>query len=261
MIRVNGIRVYPVKSLRGIELEQGTLDDVGLRQDRRWLVVDASGRFHTQRWRPRLALIGTRLAEQGVVLSAPRMTDMTVPSGGHGSLEITVWKDRCVAEGCGADVDGWVSAFLGEPCRIAWMPATTVRMINRRRDESLGRIAFADAYPLLAISEASLAGLNARLESPVPMNRFRPNFIISGLPPHGEDGWDRVRIGSVDFVATKLCERCVLTTIDQDTAVPGGEPLRTLATYRRRGSNVVFGVYLAHQGTGVVRCGDEVEPA
>jgi uncharacterized protein YcbX len=141
------------------------------------------------------------------------------------------------------------------------MGPDTARATLRRREESLGRIGFADAYPLLAISEASLAGLNGRLELPVPMNRFRPNLIISGVGPHAEDDWDHVRIGSIDMVAAKPCERCVLTTIDQETGVAGLEPLRTLATYRRRGPNVIFGIYLAHRAVGTVRVGDEVVPA
>lgn len=261
VIRVAGIRVYPVKSLGGIAVEASELDDLGLRHDRRWVVVDATGRFHTQRWRPRLALVRTRLAGDGVELSAAGWPEMALPPGGHGPIDVAVWKDRCVAEACGADADRWISGFLGESCRFAWMPPDTVRATQQRRDESVGRIGFADAYPLLAISDASLAGLNERLASPVPMNRFRPNLIISGVHPHGEDAWDRVRIGSVDFVVAKRCERCVLTTIDQETGVPGTEPLRTLATYRRRGPNVVFGVYLAHRTSGAVRVGDEVVPA
>ena len=261
MIQVAGIRLYPVKSLHGIEAAASELDDFGLRHDRRWVIVDAAGRFHTQRWRPRLALIRTRIAGGGVELSAPGWPVMPVPPGGQGPLDVTVWRDRCVAEACSAEADRWISDFLGEPCRFAWMAPDTARATLRRREESLGRIGFADAYPLLAISEASLAGLNGRLESPVPMNRFRPNLIISGVGPHAEDDWDHVRIGSIDMVAAKPCERCVLTTIDQETGVAGLEPLRTLATYRRRGPNVIFGVYLAHSAVGTVRVGDEVVPA
>lgn len=260
MITVSGVVVYPVKSLAGIPVEASEVDELGLRHDRRWVVVDAAGRFHTQRWRPRMALVRTRLAGDSVILSGPGMSEVEVPAGGAGPLTVAVWRDICAAEGCAPDADAWISAFLGEECRFAWMPSATVRHINMRRDDSLGRVGFADAYPLLAISEASLAGLNQRLASPVPMNRFRPNVIVSGATEHAEDQWDRVRIGSLELVATKPCERCVLTTIDQQTGVAGVEPLRTLASYRRRGTHVVFGVYLAHRGTGRLQRGDEVVP-
>ena len=258
MIRVTALHIYPVKSLGGIAVESSEVDACGLRFDRRWMVVDAARRFHTQRWRPRMALVRTRLEPGGVTLSAPGRGAVTVPPGGGKPLTVAVWRDVCVAESCGADADDWVSDLLGEACRVVWIPDSASRHITRRREESLGRIGFADAYPLLAISEASLAGLNRRLPSAVPMSRFRPNVVVAGVTEHAEDEWDRVRIGSLDFVVAKQCERCVLTTIDQETGVAGTEPLRTLATYRRRGANVVFGVYLAHQGTGAIHLGDEV---
>ena len=255
------IHVYPVKSLGGIAMDAAEIDEFGFQDDRRWMVVDAAGRFHTQRWRPRMAMVRTALEAGGVRLRAPGQPDLLVPRGGDEPGAVAVWDDICIAEGCGPEADAWISAFLGEPCRLVYITATTRRPIRRRREESLGRVGFADAYPFLLLSEASLGDLNARLPTAVPMNRFRPNLVVAGVGPFAEDGWDRVRIGEVEFVVTKPCDRCVLTTVDQDTGVGGVEPLRTLAAYRKRPGGVMFGVNMAHTARGRLRTGDAVVPS
>lgn len=252
------IIVYPVKSLGGVELGSAAIDEFGLRHDRRWMVVDEHGRFQTQRWRPRMALARAAIDGEEVRLIAAGMPDLPLAPGGGASAAVAVWDDICVAEGCGAEADVWMSRFLGEACRVVYMPASSRRPTRRRREESLGRVGFADAYPFLLVSEASLAALNERLAAPVPMNRFRPNLVVGGVAPHGEDSWSRGAIGGVPFVVTKQCERCVLTTIDQDTGVGGREPLRTLASYRTHARHVLFGVYLAHSACGTVGVGDSV---
>jgi hypothetical protein len=255
------MHVYPVKSLGGIAMDAADIDEFGFRDDRRWMVVDAAGRFHTQRWRPRMALVRTALEADGVRLRAPGQPDVLVPRGGGEAGAVAVWDDICIAEGCGAEADAWMSAFLGESCRLVYIPGTTRRPIRRRREESLGRVGFADAYPFLLLSEASLGDLNARLPTAVPMNRFRPNLVVAGVGAFAEDGWDRVRIGDVEFVVAKPCDRCVLTTIDQDTAIGGVEPLRTLAAYRKQPGGVMFGVNVAHTARGRLRAGDAVVPS
>ena len=259
---VSRLFLYPVKSLGGFEVQEYEVDDLGPRLDRRWMVLDGDGAFQTQRWRRRMALVSARLTPEGCVrLTAAGMPDITVPQGGGASREVLVWNDRCIAEACGADADQWISTFLGAPCRIVFFPGTSLRSIRRRRDEALGRVAFADAYPFLLLSEGSLEDLNARLETPVPVNRFRPNIVVQGVTPYAEDGWDSLTIGGIRLVVAKRCVRCVLTTIDQDTAELGREPLSTLATYRRTADGVVFGVNLAHASPGRFAVGDRVVPA
>ena len=129
---------------------------------------------------------------------------------------------------------------------------------HRRSKIGDGEVAYGDAYPFLMISEESLADLNGRLETPLPMNRFRPNIVVRGGAPYVEDTLDRCRIGGVEFTATTLCIRCPITTTDQRTAVRGKEPLRTLATYRKQPDGVVFGRNFNHAGTGTIRVGDVV---
>jgi hypothetical protein len=259
---VSRLFIYPVKSLGGFEVQRSDIDTLGPRLDRRWMVIDADGAFQTQRWRRRMALISTELGSDGCVrLSAPGMPDVTVPQGGGARREVGVWNDRCVAEACGAEADQWLSAFFGEPCRMVFFPESSLRPIRRRADEALGRVGFADAYPFLLLSEGSLEDLNARLPERLPVNRFRPNIVVRGVEPYAEVGWDTFSIGAIPFVVTKQCVRCVLTTIDQETAEAGTEPLRTLATYRRTPDGVVFGVNLAHVAPGVLGVGDAVIPA
>lgn len=259
---VSRLFIYPVKSLGGFEIERTDLDEIGPRLDRRWMVIDAAGAFQTQRWRPRMALISARLtSESDLLLSAPGMTEIVVPRGGGARQEVGVWKDRCAAEACGSEADQWLSAFLGEVCRLVFLPDDSMRPTRLRATESFGRVGFADAYPFLLLSQASLDDLNARLAAPLPVDRFRPNIVVSGVEPYAEDGWGSVSIGGVRLLVTKQCVRCVLTTIDQRTAEPGPEPLRTLASYRRTAAGVVFGVNLVHAGRGTVAVGDAAVPA
>jgi uncharacterized protein YcbX len=260
---VTRLALYPVKSLGGFEVESYEVDDLGPRLDRRWMVLDGEGDFLTQRWRPRMALIRAALEDGGrsVRLSAPGMPSVSAPQGGGATRPARVWNDRAEAEGCGRDADRWLSEFLGESCSLVFMPERTVRKIGRRAAESLGRVSFADAYPFLLLSEASLEDLNGRLADALPVNRFRPNIVVGGVAPFAEDGWDRLTVGALPLVVAKRCVRCVLTTIDQETGAAGQEPLRTLATYRRADGGVVFGVNLAHQATGRIAVGDVVRAA
>lgn len=258
---VSRLFIYPVKSLGGFEVDRIELDDLGPALDRRWMVLDGAGTFQTQRWRPKMALIAARLTADGKVrLTAPGMPDVVVPQGGGSRRDVVVWKDACVAEACGPEPDQWLSTFLGGPCRIVFFPPQCLRPIRLRSTESLGRVGFADAYPFLLLSQASLDDLNSRLANPLPVDRFRPNIVVSGTAAYAEDDWDAVTIGSVRFVKTKRCVRCVLTTIDQRTAEAGKEPLRTLATYRRTPDGVVFGINAAHTARGTLAVGDVAVP-
>ena len=159
----------------------------------------------------------------------------------------------------GQEASDWFRGFLGVPCRLVGMADEHVRPTGRRLRPG-DQVSFADSYPLLLISEASLEDLNARLAAPLPMDRFRPNIVVSGCPPYAEDGWRTVRAGAVGLDVMKPCVRCVITTTDQQTAQRSTEPLRTLATYRRDADGgVIFGQNLLHHGPGALRVGDPVE--
>jgi uncharacterized protein YcbX len=175
-------------------------------------------------------------------------------------LAVTVWRDTVEARTCDASADAWLTRYLGEPMRLVHMGEETRRPVDPDYSRDGDVVSFADAYPLLVISQAALDGLNARLGRPVPMARFRPNIVVADSAPHAEDGWRRIRIGEVEFEAVKACTRCVFTTVDPAsmTRDPDGEPLRTLVQYRRTPAGVTFGMNLIPRGTGRVRRGDAV---
>ncbi|HEU4799578.1 MAG TPA: MOSC N-terminal beta barrel domain-containing protein [Gemmatimonadales bacterium] len=251
---LSALNVYPVKSCGGTAVASWDVDELGLKWDRRWMFVDGDNYFQTQRWNAALALVRPRLVDGGVELSAPGMPPLVAPGGGGPKVKTEVWGDAVDAESCGTDADQWASEYLGEGSRLVFLPDAAARRFPDGNG-SIGRVGFADAFPFLLVGEASLEDLNRRLPDPIPMNRFRPNLVVSGSEPYAEDQWQHLTIGDIPFSMTTLCVRCAIPTIDQDTAVMSKEPSRTLATYRKTSEGVVFGVNLAHGATGRVEVG------
>ena len=211
-----------------------------------------------------MALVSRRsnVPADGLTLRAPGVAPLRVPlqSPGEASETVSVWGIACQAVPVGPEADEWFQDFLGVSCRLVFMPEETRRPVNPKYSAGEGIVSFADGYPLLLLGEASLDDLNSRLEAPVPMNRFRPNLVVTSSPAYAEDGWAKVRIGGATFHGVKPCDRCGLITVDQALGkATGPEPLRTLATYRRKDQKVLFGQLLIPDGAGVVRVGDAVE--
>jgi len=223
------------------------------------MIVDQSGKFVTQRELPQLALVDATFEGENLRLAAPGHPELVLPlrhESGE-SREVQVWRDNAVgvAHALGS---AWFSDYLGAPHELVYMPEHHHRQVNPARANPSDIVSFADAYPFLVISEASLADLNARLERPLSMERFRPNIVIAGSEPFAEDGFAQVRIGEISFRGPKRCDRCVVTTIDPLTGERGKEPLRTLAKYRLEDQKVWFGMNLIHDNIGVLRVGDAV---
>lgn len=267
--RLASLHVYPVKGLKGIDLDLAACTDRGIEHDRRWMLVDGKGQFLTQREHPRMATIWTDLAGGVLELSAPDMpgVEVAILPDTAPTLRVQVWNSTCDAAPVSTFADAWLSEFLGMPCRLVYMPDESVRHSNQKYGGEGHRVGFADGYAYLATSETSLAELNRRLASQghasVPMNRFRPNLVIAGTDPFAEDGWREVRIGEVVLRAAKPCGRCQVTTTDQTTGVvTGAEPLATLALFRESAEfGVMFGMNLVAVNPGVIRVGDAVEIA
>lgn len=259
-LRVAGLFVYPLKSAAGIALERATLDAFGIRHDRRWMVTAPDGTFVTQRDEPRLALVRTALEPDALRLDADGAGTLRLPLDPAGARrEVRVWDDDTEGVDAGDAAAAWISAAIRRSARILFMPDDVVRPVDRRFASGSERVSFADGFPLLLLTQASLDELNRRLPEPLPMNRFRPNLVIDGADaPHAEDRWSRLRAGAIELDVVKPCARCVTTTIDQATAVAGREPLRTLATYRRDGSKVMFGQNVIHRSAGILTLGDPV---
>ena len=260
-VTLSGLYVYPIKSCAGIPLQSADLSATGLRHDRSWMLVDETGEFMSQRAHPRMALISIRFSAEHLIVGAPGMPELEVPlfPQAPDSIDVRVWGDTNRGALVGEEADRWFGEFLRFPCRLVHKPADDVRLVDSSFAESGDQVGFADGFAFLLISEASLEDLNMKLEDPLPMNRFRPNFVVRGCGPYAEDGWSRLRIGSVPFRVAEPCPRCAITTVDQESGTRGKEPLRTLATYRKSGGEVFFGRNLIHDTLGTVRVGDPVE--
>lgn len=260
--RLSTISIYPIKSLRGHELEAANLERMGLENDRRLMVVDKQGMFMTQREHARMALVKPLIKPGALTLTAPGMPDMTFDIHRMGNQQfVEIWKDSGVPSIDQGDLPAeWLTDFLGAPVRLVRIEDGHERKVNPdyalRTDDIVG---FADAYPLLIISQESLDDLNSRLKQPIPMNRFRPNLVVSGVRAFAEDGWKRIRIGAVELALVKPCARCNVPTIDQDTAETGKEPNTTLATYRKVNGKVMFGVNVIPITTGRINVRDPLE--
>jgi uncharacterized protein YcbX len=256
------IWIYPVKSLGGIRLSSAQVEERGLQHDRRWMLVDESGLFISQRENTKMALLDVSLHEDGLTISHRFETgnQVFVPYKPNSAsyVIVKVWDDLVNAITVSTDADAWLSEQLDQKVRIVMMPDSTERKADPRYALNGETVSFADGYPFLLISEASLADLNSRLEKPVEMIRFRPNFVITEASAYEEDSWKSIQIGSIFFEGVKPCGRCILTTIDPMTGEKGTEPLKTLAFYRKVNSKVLFGQNLVTKGNGVVREGDEI---
>ena len=259
---LSALNIYPLKSCAPLPVRSAEVELRGLRHDRRWVVTDATGKFLTGRQHPRLTLLRVVPDGDALDVTAPGMAPLRLerPAAGE-RTQVTVWANTVAAVPAGEAVDAWISTFLGMSARMAHMDHACVRPVNPDYARPEDEVSFADAFPLLLISEAALDALNAKLASPVPMLRFRPNLVVAHTTPHAEDGWKRVRIGGVDFDLVKPCSRCVFTTVDFERGAfdPSGEPLRTLTTYRRGERGVTFGQNVIARGLGTLRVGDAVE--
>jgi uncharacterized protein YcbX len=232
---LRALNIYPVKSCRGIALEAAQVGITGLADDRHWMMVRPNGRFVTQRELPRMALIETSVDAAGLTLKAPGVTALSVPriAAGQG-LEVTVWKFTGRGIDCGDAAAAWCTHYLGTPLRLVRFDADTPRECSADWTQGIRAITeFADGYPILVISLASLADLNSRLPAALPMERFRPNLVIDGIDAYDEDRIHELRAGGLTLRLVKPCTRCSITTTDQQTGtLDGVEPLATLKAYR-----------------------------
>jgi uncharacterized protein YcbX len=261
-MHVAGIRIYPVKSGRGIPVAEATVETRGLAGDRRWMIVDATGRFVSQRELPALARLVAEPGEAGLTLRLDgHATDVAVPAADAPRAAVSVWKDALVLPEAPAAA-AWLSRRLGHDLRLFYQADDALRPVGEW-GEAGDEVSLADAFPLLLASTGSLAALEGEIGAPLGMERFRPNLVIDGAPPWAEDSWARIRIGGIDIDLVKPCTRCATTTVDQQRGeVAGEEPLATLRRIRMSGDRRVPGVLFAWNAIprqlGTVRVGDDV---
>lgn len=262
MITISSLIYYPIKSCCGFEVDSAFVERMGLQNDRRMMVVTPEGGHLTQREYPRLALVTPTLKNGCITLSAPNYDSIqfaTLTSGA--SYPVSIWKSKGVqAIDQGDEAAQWFSDWLGAPVRLVRIADEYKRLVDAEyavaADDHTG---FADGYPILITSEEGLQDLNSRLEKPVPMNRFRPNLVVTGGTAYVEDTWNGIRVGDVELAVVKPNARCVVTTIDKDTLEKSKEPLRTLEKYRRHKLGAIFGQNVIPLNEGRIQLGMSVE--
>lgn len=260
-LAVSELHVYPVKSCAGWTLDRAEAVATGFAHDREWMVADSEGGFITQRQYPKMALIRPSLSPEGLTLEAPGLPKIVVPIIEDGArVPVIVWESPCTAVDQGKAVSEWLSGYLGKECRLVRMAPEFQRGVKEKyRKSGKEVVGFADSMPFLLTSQASLDDLNSKLADKLPMDRFRPNIVVSGGAAFQEDAWKKIRIGSVVFRVSKACVRCEITTVDQRTGEKGGEPLETLGKYRTGPKGVMFGQNLIHENIGALQVDDIVE--
>lgn len=261
-ITISSLIYYPIKACRGFEVESATVERMGLQHDRRMMVTTPDGHFLTQREYPRLALVTPKLENGALELSAPHYDSLRLGIQTSGTpVSVEIWKSKGVqAVDQGDEAAQWFSDWLGTNVRLVHFADGYKRIVNEEyavnADDHTG---FADGYPILLASEEGLADLNSRLESPVPMNRFRPNVVVRGCGPFEEDAWNRIQAGDVVLAVVKPCARCEVTTIDKETLERNKEPLKTLGKYRKQKLGAIFGQNVIPLSEGQLHVGMPVE--
>ncbi|PWR08655.1 MOSC domain-containing protein [Micromonospora acroterricola] len=268
-MRLTSIHTYPVKGCHRLDHDGALVQPWGLAGDRRWMIVDADGVGVTQRETTRLVGLRATVHAGGLSLRADGQPDLDVPEPAAGDpVLVRTFRNRKVpvpALPAGPSADAWLGALLDRPVRLVWLERPTRHLPAGESEHDTGdQVSFADAYPLLLANAASLDALNGWLadagEDSVPMTRFRPNLVVDGAPAWAEDDWvgRSLRVGDRRFRAAGPCDRCVVTTTDQETGVRTKEPLRTLGRYRNVRQKLLFGLNLVPVDSGPIRVGAPV---
>lgn len=255
---VTQLWVYPVKSLGGIRTPSAKVLPKGLESDRRWMLIDDENMFMTQRAHHKMALF-TPSWINGQLKITYNGDSIVVPEGASGAAEkAAIWDDIVTIAEVDKNISTWFSDHLSFSCRLVAFPEGNARPVDPRYKVGDDHVSLADGYPLLVIGQSSLDDLNTRLQTPVPMNRFRPNVVFSGGDAFEEDTWSRFKIGNNSFAAVKRCGRCAMPGVDQATGIMGKEPIATLNKYRKEDGKVLFGMNLIPLDHLEIHEGDEI---
>lgn len=259
-LQISELYIYPVKGLRGIGVMEADALEKGFRYDRRWMLTDKSGLFISQRESPGLALIQTSIVGDSLVISYKDSSIMVPLTEGYYSDKketVRIWDDSVEARIVGSNFNEWFSDVLNMKVSFCFMPETAQREVEKKHGAQ-STVSFADAYPYLIISQASLDNLNSRLDEPMPMNRFRPSIVVAGSTAFEEDSWGAFSAGDAIFNCVKPCARCQVPTINQETGIQGKEPLATLSKFRMHDNKVKFGMNTVLERPGQVKIGDVI---
>ena len=266
MINLSALYIYPVKSLAGIKLTTSKLTPFGLEYDRRWLIIDKNGRFLSQREVAKMATIKTAILDEQLILTHEK-SQIKIPAVNNQSrqIKVSVWNDTFNANHVSKEVDEWLTGVLGQSCQLVYMNKGVKRQVDLDFAPKGQYVSFADAFPFLVISQASIDDLNSRLDEPVNINRFRANIIVTGTEAFAEDNWHNLSINTIDYQAVKTCSRCIIPSINQQTGQQDKvKMLATLNSYRKVDKKIKFGQNLIYKNVEIINqqsisCGDEVK--
>jgi len=261
--KLSEIYVFPVKSLGAISVSSVEVTDRGVKYDRRWMLIDKENTFLSQRKLHKMALLKVELNSDHLIVSSKVKPHDKIEIPFEPKIEqpekAVVWDDVVNILVYEDEINKWFSDQLETECRFVFMPDKSERKVDEKYAKQNEITSLSDGYPFLIAGQESLNLLNSKLGIPLPMNRFRPNLVFIGGAPHDEDKWQQFKINEIIFKPVKPCSRCVITTIDQETAEQGTEPLKTLSTYRLTENNkVMFGMNLLHEGRGTISVGEEL---
>jgi len=260
--RLTTINIYPLKSAKAVTLKHSQVQSQGLQYDRRWMLVDEHGQFISARKHPKLLQVYAEASVKGLHIRLPGKALVHIPLPTHTpTATVTLWGQQCHVLPAGTHYDRLFSDYLQHPCRVVTASPRHPRRIDPTYAQPTDQVSFADGFPLLLISENSLADLNHRLDTPVSMSHFRPNLVVTASQAFEEDQWRSIRINHVRFSLVKPCSRCIITTLDPESgqSQPQGEPLRTLKQYRQKDHQVFFGQNVIAHNPGKICVNDPIE--
>lgn len=255
------IYIYPVKSLAGIRVSSWPVNEKGLLHDRKWMLIDNNNHFLSQRHIPKMVLIKTELSKTQLILSTESSGSISLdllPKDGSEIIS-SIWSDQCLSKTISKQADQWLSDFLGIECKLVYQPDDVVRRVDPQYASANDKVNFSDGFPFLITSEASLDSLNQAMGLKLPMQRFRPNLVISQCESYAEDSWREISINNIDFRLPKPCSRCSVPTIDTETAETNKEPLTTLNRLRKWNKQVFFGQNALHNSSGLLSINSPVQ--
>ena len=263
MLQISQLFIYPIKSLGGIAKETVEITDTGFKYDRRWMLVDEKNIFLSQRSHAKMALLHTAETHHGIIVShiINESASILIPFKNEFTkkIQVSVWDDICDALEAPEEINNWFSSILQIRCKLVYMPDSTKRLVDNQYAENDEITSFSDGFPILMIGQSSLNNLNQKLTQPLLMNRFRPNIVFTGGHAHIEDEMAGFSINDINFLGVKPCARCVMTTINQQTAESGKEPLKTLSGYRLKNNKIYFGQNVLQQKNGLIHVGNEIK--
>lgn len=267
MLKISQLFIYPVKSLSGISVSSSEVTNRGLKNDRRWMIVDKNNQFLTLREYPKMALLDVEINENGLTIKSREYPEIPIKipfvTDTNNLENVTIWNATVQAKPLKNEVDEWLSDMLGGDCKLVYMPDESMRPVDTTSGyHPAGKFtSFADAYPFLLLGEASMKELNARSEKQFSIQRFRPNIVFSGGSPNQEDSFENFTINDAYFTGLENCARCKIPNVNPETGILGSdnEPLKTLSKYRLRNKNIEFGRNIVFNGTGIISVGDELK--